>query len=112
MRKRNYKGRCEKRVINKCKEVCRTYDPIQYAYADVLSADEGIQEIRCNVPMDDMEYMTDFVCIKTDGDLMVRECVYRKLLTKPLTIKLLDTSRDYWQRHGVVDWGLVIDAEV
>ena len=59
-----------------------------------------------------LEYMTDFVCIKTDGDLMVRECVYRKLLTKPLTIKLLDMSRDYWQRHGVTDWGLVIDAEV
>ena len=62
--------------------------------------------------MDDLEYMTDFVCIKADGDLVVRECVYRKLLTKPLTIKLLDVSKDYWQRHGVTDWGLVIDAEV
>ena len=51
MRKKNYKGRCEKRIVNKCKEVCRTYDPIQYAYADLLSADERIQEIRCNVPI-------------------------------------------------------------
>ena len=36
MRKKNFKGRCEKRVIGKCAEVCRTYDAVQYAYADVL----------------------------------------------------------------------------
>lgn len=41
MRKKNDKGRCEKRVINKCREVCIICDPIQYAYADVLSANEG-----------------------------------------------------------------------
>ena len=32
MRKQNYKGRCEKRVFKKCKNVCKTYDPIQSAY--------------------------------------------------------------------------------
>ena len=115
MRKKNFKGRCEKRVVDKCVEVCRTYDPIQYAYADLLAADSTIREIRCNVPMDDLEvgeYTTDFVCIKVDGDWMVRECVYRKHLTKPMTIKLLDASREYWLRHGVTDWGLVIDEEV
>ena len=37
MRKKNFKGRCEKRVIAKCSEVCRTYDAIQYAYADAVS---------------------------------------------------------------------------
>ena len=36
VRKKNFKGRCEKRVIAKCNEVCRTYDAIQYAYADIL----------------------------------------------------------------------------
>ncbi len=36
MRKKNFKGRCEKRVLGKCVEVCRTYDAIQYAYADLL----------------------------------------------------------------------------
>ena len=46
-----------------------------------------------------------------DNDLMVRECVQRKYLTKPMTIKLLDASRNFWLRHGVTDWGLVIDAE-
>ena len=114
MRKKNFKGRCEKRVIPKCNDVCRTYDPIQYAYADVLAADDSIQEIRCNVPLDGLEvgeYTTDFLCVKADGDLMVRECVFRKHLTKPLTIKLLDVSKEYWLRHGVTDWGLVIDEE-
>jgi len=26
-------------------------------------------------------------------------------------MKLLDASREYWNQHGVEDWGLVIDAE-
>ena len=114
MRKKNFKGRCEKRVIPKCAEVCRTYDAIQYAYADLLQADDGIKEIRCNVLLDGLdvgEYTSDFVCVKSDGDLMVRECVYRKFLMKPLTVKLLDASKEYWLRHGVTDWGLVIDEE-
>ncbi|MFA6849518.1 MAG: hypothetical protein WCS30_04140 [Selenomonadaceae bacterium] len=46
MRKKNFKGRCEKRVIGKCKEVCRTYDAIQYAYADILQASDEVKEIR------------------------------------------------------------------
>ena len=115
MRKKNFKGRCEKRVLPKCAEVCRTYDAIQYAYADILQADDGIKEIRCNVLLDGLdlgEYTSDFVCVKSDGDLMVRECVYRKFLMKPLTVKLLDASKEYWLRRGVTDWGLVIDGEV
>ena len=115
MRKKNFKGRCEKRMLSKYTEVCRTYDAIQYAYADLLQASHGIKEIRCNVLLDGLEigeYTSDFVCTKTDGDLMVRECVFRKFLMKPLTVKLLDTSRDYWLRQGVTDWGLVIDEEV
>lgn len=115
MRKKNFKGRCEKRVIDKCSEVCRTYDAIQYAYADVLQKDEKIREIQCNVLLDGLaegEYTSDFVCVRADNDLMVRECVYRKYLTKPLTIRLLDASREYWLKHGVSDWGLVIDEEV
>ena len=112
MRKKNFKGRCEKRVISKCKDVCRTYDQIQFAYADILANDNSIQEICCNIPLEESEYTTDFLCIKTNGDLMVRECVFRKHLTKPLTVKLLDTSKEYWLRRGVEDWGLVIDAEI
>ena len=111
MRKKNFKGRCEKRTISKCADVCRTFDPIQYAYADVLQASEEIKEICCNVPLDGEEYTSDFVCTKTNGDLLVRECVDRRFLTKPLTVKLLDASRLYWLRRGVTDWGLVINEE-
>ena len=114
MRKKGYKGRCEKREVSKSKEVCRLYSAIQIKYLDVLQESSDIQEIRCNVLMDGLEqgaYMTDFVCVRTDGDLLVRECVERKHLTKPMTVKLLDASLEYWKRHGVQDWGIVIDAE-
>lgn len=114
MRKKGYKGRCEKRTLSKCKEVCKTYDAIQAAYAEVLQECDEVKEIRCNVLLDGLEigeYTSDFVCVKPDGDLMVRECVFRKFLMKPMTVKLLDASREYWLNHGVSDWGLVIDAE-
>ena len=41
------------------------------------------------------EHMTDFVCVKTDGEFMVRECMQRKDLPKPLMISLLDISREH-----------------
>ena len=110
MRKKGYKGRCEKRVVGKCEGVCRTYDSIQSAYADSLQQNEQVVKFQCNVPLDGLtegEYTSDFVCTKENGDLMIRECVQRKFLLKPLTVKLLDTSRDYWMRRGVEDWGLV-----
>lgn len=90
--KKNFKGRCEKQVLGKCAEVCRTYDAIQYAYADLLQASDKIKEIRCNVLLDGLEvgeYTSDFVCTKADGDLMVRECVYLKFLMKPLSVSSL-----------------------
>ena len=43
MRKKGYKGRCEKRILEKCKAVCRTYDVIQSAYADILQNDGNRQ---------------------------------------------------------------------
>ncbi len=115
MRKKGYRGaRCEKRKLSKCKDICRTYDGIQYAYANILEADSEVIEFCCNVPLEateDGEYCSDFVITLCSGDLRVRECVHRKHLTKPLTVKLLDLSREYWNRRGVQDWGLVIDAE-
>lgn len=114
MRKKNYKGRCEKRRLPKFEDVCRTYDEIQYACADVLSEIEEVKSIRCNVVLDGFsegDYMTDFVCIKENGDLMVRECVHRRHISKPKTAKLLEESRKYWQRRGVDDWGIVIEKE-
>lgn len=115
MRKKGYRGtRVEKRTLSKSESVCRLYDTLQSKFADMLEDCQDVTEIRCNVDLDGLqegEYTSDFVCVKSDGDLMVRECVQRKYLTKPMTVKLLDASREYWLRHGVSDWGLVIDAE-
>lgn len=112
MRKRNFKGRCTKRYVHKCTDICRTYDSLQEAYADVLSQSNDIEEFRCNVYLEGLaegDYTTDFVCTKTDGTIIVRECIYRSRLIKPMHYKLLEASRSYWRRRGVTDWGIVIN---
>ena len=111
MRKKNYKGRCEKRILSKCKGVCRTYDDIQFAYAELLQNFEDIREFQCNVELDGLEYTTDFLCTTINDDFLVRECVLRKHLSKPMTVKMLDLSREYWLKHGVTDWGIVVNEE-
>ena len=111
MRKKNYKGRCVKRTLSKCKGICETYDNIQSVYADVLQNYDNVKEFQCNVELEEQEYTTDFVCLTADDDIMVRECVFRKYLSKPMTIKLLDISREHWLRRGVNDWGIVINEE-
>ena len=37
MKKINYKGRCEKRKVSKCEDICRTYSGIQSAMVDMES---------------------------------------------------------------------------
>ena len=121
MRPKNYKGsRCTKRKLKKSEVIIRTYDKIQTAYALILDRDPNIEGISCNVPLEDTsegEFTTDFLCKKTDGDYLVRECVFRKKLSLPRTCKLLDKSREYWARRGISDWAIVVekgkdDAEV
>ena len=114
MRPKDFKGRCIKRSLSKCDTVVRTYDKVQTAYADVLESDGTITSYRCNVLLSGLpegEYTTDFLCRKADGSYMVRECVFRKKLILPKTAKLLDLSREYWQHHGVTDWGIVVERE-
>lgn len=114
MQKKNYKGRCEKRKLAKAKVVCRFYSDIQSKYGATLDMDASIVEIECNRLMDGFtlgEYTSDFLCKKANGEYMVRECVQRKFLVKPMTIKLLDASRVYWRRHGIEDWGIVVEKE-
>lgn len=114
MKKNNYKGRCEKRKVFKCEDICRTYSKIQSAFVDLLEKDEDIVSFECNVRLkgvaDDL-YSTDIVARKIDDSLMVRECVWRINLNKPSYTKLLDISRNYWLSHGVKDWGIVIEKE-
>lgn len=63
MRKKNFKGKIIKFSASKCKSVCKTYDPIQYAYAEVLDKNDDIVEIRCNEPLEGTEvgeYITKY----------------------------------------------------
>ena len=114
MRKVNYKGRCTKRKLSKCKDVCRTFDVIQLKAAEILQANDDIKAFRCNVCLEGVEnnqYMSDLVAEKSDGSIMVLECVWRNNLSKPLTVHLLDISRNYWMSKNVEDWGIVIEKE-
>ena len=117
MKNREIKDRCEKNHFIKCPEVCKTYDAVQTAYANRLQEREDISEFRCNVPFeadegDELErYTTDFVCVKVDGEIMVRECLWRKNIKKKKISRLLDLSKDYWNGRGVTDWGIVVDEE-
>lgn len=114
MKKINYKGRCEKRKVTKCEDVCRMYSKIQSAMIDVLENDDNVVSFECNVRLrgvaDDL-YSTDFVIKKADGSIAVRECVWRINLYKPSYTKLLDISRNYWLSQGIEDWGIVIEKE-
>ena len=55
MRKKNYKGRCEKVSVSKSKDVCRLCSEIQKKYLRMLEENTEIEEIRCNVLLDGLE---------------------------------------------------------
>ena len=114
MRSKNYKGKCTKKKLRKSDEIVKLYDKIQITYADILEKDDDIKEIFVNYYLQDFsegEYTTDFVCIRENGDYLVRECVFRKKLLLSKTCRLLDASRQYWLKRGVVDWGIVAERE-
>lgn len=104
-----------KKQLNKCRSVFNSYNSIQYAYGIKLDSNADITDIKCNVKLtgcpEGENYTTDFYCTKTNGEAMVRECVDKNKLLKPMTVKLLDISRNYWLSKGVTDWGIVLDAE-
>ena len=80
----------------------------------VLDKDDEIVEIQANYSLKGFSfgnnYTSDFVCKKSNGELKIRECIYRKNIMKPSVIKLLDEGRNYWLSRGVDDWGIVIDG--
>lgn len=104
-----------KKKLSKSRTVFKAFNPLQFAYGEILDSNSEIAEIKCNVPIEvsDVEgnFTTDFYCIKTDGEIMVRECVYKDKLLKPYYIKTLDASRNYWLSKGVKDWGIVLNAD-
>ena len=115
MRNTSSKVRCIKQNFSKCGGVCRTYSPIQYAYADRLEHDETVREFKCNLELTDFsidgKYTTDFFIVRTNGEIAIRECVRRDYITRPLHLKLLDASLCYWIERGVQDWGIVINEK-
>lgn len=115
MLKQDPKTRCDKKTLPKATDVCRCFSRLQSVYADMLQSNEQVESITCNMLLADLDigaYTSDFVCKMIDGSLMVRECVERRYLTKPMTVGLLEASRDYWLRRGVSDWGIVTDREI
>ena len=74
MRKLHYKGRCVKRSLSKCKDICRTYDKIQTAFADWLQENDDIISFQCNVKIENSSedpYTSDFYAVKRDGTKLV-----------------------------------------
>ena len=60
MRKNNYKGaKVSKRVVAKCEGVCRTYDAIQYVYANLLSETEEVKSFQVNVLLQGLQKVVD-----------------------------------------------------
>lgn len=113
MRNRKSHSLTLKKKLNKCKGIFRAFSELQFKYGDELESNDEVVEIRSNVVLEGCElgdYTTDFVCVKSNGELMVRECVLKKHLMTPTNIKLLDCSYNYWTSRGVEDWGLVLDA--
>ena len=108
------KDKCTKIRFTKCKEKAKIYNPIQMTFAKLLEKDITIKEFQNTVALKNLEvgeYSTDFLCIKDNGDLMVRECIFRQQLGQKHYQQLLDASKQYWARRGITDWGIVIDAK-
>lgn len=110
--KKGYKGKCTKQCLSKCEGICKTYSNIGKAYAEQLEADETVKSFISNVEITQLGFATDFLYTRTDGSRAVRECVYRSHIGKPLTVKLLELSRQYWLDNGIADWGIVVDKGV
>ena len=76
---RNIKTRCKtiKKRLNKCKNIFYAFNDIQFRYGLELELNEDIVEIKPNVKLTNFElgdhYSSDFLCVKKNGQLMVRE---------------------------------------
>ena len=119
MRNKGAKVAILKLSLDKCEGTCITYSKIQYEYAKKLNDDKNIIKIRANIELEAFHdekypnrvYTSDFICTKKNGEIMVRECIDRKSINRPMMIRLLDESKKYWRDHGVSDWGSVVNAK-
>ena len=113
MKKKNYKGKVIKLKLEKCEGICRVYSDEALRFAKLLNESDEITSFEVNVLLEGLnsdlkgEYTSDFVIKKADG-LSVREVVDKNKLSKPLTCKELDSSRNFWLMRGVSDWGIIL----
>ncbi len=113
---RNSKTRAStiKSRLPKCVNVFYAFSELQQKYGEQLSRRSDVSEFKANIKLEGFplgdSYTTDFIITTNDGKTLIRECVYKDKLLKPMTIKLLDASREYWLSRGFKNWGIVIDA--
>lgn len=88
MRKKNYKGRCEKLSVSKSKDVCRMYSELQKKYLYKLQDNEHIREIRCNVLME------GFACFSISLKYRINPSLDTPISSrlKPVFLKASNTS--------------------
>ncbi len=92
---------------------CRLYSALQRKFAERLDNDEEVESFEANCVLKDLSvdgiYTSDFLVKYKDGTAKVYECVLRRHIVKPQTVKLLTISRNYWLSRGV-KWGIVTEA--
>ncbi len=92
---------------------CSLYSPLQKRFAEFLDKDNNVKEFEANVVVSDLElegtYTTDFVVKYNDESIKAWECVLRRHITKPKTLKMLSASREYWLKKGI-KWSVVTEA--
>ena len=114
MRNKNTHSLTIKKKLKKSRKLFCAYSELQLKYGERLDENNDIVEIRANVNLEGFDlgesFTSDFVCTKQNGELMVRECTYKKHLLRPTTLRQLDASRSYWLSRNVEDWGIVLDA--
>lgn len=109
MQSKNYHGKTVKRYLSKCKDICRTWCDLQYAYADILQNSDSVKCFEVNIPILD-SLTSDFLILYNNGTYKALECIERKNLNKPSYISKLQQSQEYWVSRGI-EWGVITDAE-
>ena len=96
MRNKNTHSLTIKGKLNKKKGVFVAFNQLQFKYGQLLDKDDEIVEIQANYSLKDFSfgnnYTSDFVCKKSNGELKIRGCIYRKNIMKFITSTFIFTN--------------------
>ena len=85
--------------------VCKLYSSLQRKLAERFENDDSVETFEVNVKVDELPidgaFTTDLLVKFKDGSLKACECILRRHLTKPMSMRLLSLSRAYWMKKGV-----------